>query len=90
MGASRTGATVYMEPASLLDLNNAVMRLQSAEEEAELAVLGRLSSLLAEESPRVKQVLLDRHPQSPPPLCPCNFPTSGSEVPCTICCQRRQ
>lgn len=58
MGASRTGATVYMEPATLLDLNNAVTRLQSAEEQAEYAVLSRLTDSLADQATQVNQACL--------------------------------
>ena len=56
MGSSRTGATMYMEPANLIDLNNAVIQLQSQEEAAELAVLQRLSQSLAREASKVDQV----------------------------------
>ena len=57
MGTSRTGATIYMEPATLLELNNAVTRLQAQEEEAEHAVLTRLTHLLAKESTYLSQVI---------------------------------
>ena len=56
MGSSRTGATVYMEPANLMDLNNSVIQLQSQEAEAEQAVLRRLSQALASEANTVDQV----------------------------------
>ncbi len=56
MGSSRTGATIYMEPATLMDLNNAVIRLQNQEEAAENAVLQRLSESLAKEAGRVDEV----------------------------------
>lgn len=56
MGSSRTGATMYMEPATLIDLNNRVIQLQSQEEEAERAVLQRLSQSLAQQAKKVNQV----------------------------------
>lgn len=56
MGSSRTGATMYMEPANLMDLNNAVIQLQGQEEAAEQAVLQHLSQSLAKEANRVDKV----------------------------------
>ena len=56
MGSSRTGATMYMEPANLMDLNNLVIQLQGQETAAEQAVLQRLSQALAKEADKVDQV----------------------------------
>lgn len=56
LGASRTGATVYMEPRNLLELNNAVLRLQNLVEEAENAVLMKLTESVARQADHLEQV----------------------------------
>ena len=56
LGASRTGATLYMEPAPLVDLNNAAARLAAQEGEAELEVLQRLSHSVARHASQLLQV----------------------------------
>ena len=56
LGTSRTGATLYMEPAPLVDLNNAAARLAAQEGEAELAVLQRLSQSVARHASQLLQV----------------------------------
>lgn len=56
LGASKTGATFYMEPAPLIDLNNADARLTSQERRAEEKVLCRLSASVAASSAQILQV----------------------------------
>jgi len=56
LGASKTGATFYMEPAPLIDLNNADARLTSQERRVEEKVLCRLSASVAASSAQILQV----------------------------------
>ncbi|KAF8057679.1 NPC1 [Scenedesmus sp. PABB004] len=57
LGASGTGATLYMEPAELLELNNREALLSEQEAEQELAVLAGLSCLLAQRAPGLQALL---------------------------------
>jgi dsDNA-specific endonuclease/ATPase MutS2 len=61
LGSSKTGATFYMEPAPLIELNNADARLTSQERQAEERVLRRLSASVAASSPQILQVKLQDH-----------------------------
>ena len=57
LGASASGATVYMEPAPAVDLNNRETELAAREAEQAAAVLARLSGLLAQRAPQLQALL---------------------------------
>lgn len=57
LGASASGATVYMEPAPAVELNNLETELAAREEEQVVAVLARLSGLLSARSPQLASLL---------------------------------
>lgn len=50
LATSQTGATLYMEPKPVVELNNLAAELQAAEEAEELVVLTMLTQILAEYS----------------------------------------
>jgi DNA mismatch repair protein MutS2 len=56
-GESASGATVYVEPDSVVDLNNQLLRHQAEEERAVRAVLRELTSRFAVQSVALKQAL---------------------------------
>ena len=56
LGASKTGATFYMEPAPLIRLNDEDARLTAREAAVERRVLARLSGLVAACSQQILQV----------------------------------
>ena len=58
LGSSRSGATVYMQPAPLVELNNTYSRLSDSVEEAERQVLSHLSQEVAKNSSRLLKVRL--------------------------------
>jgi len=68
LGASKTGATFYMEPAPLIDLNNADARLTAQEARVEQRVLRRLSDSVAACSEQILQVVICCLPPGVPPL----------------------
>lgn len=59
LNASSSGATYFMEPKDVVDLNNKEVRLANAEKDEEHAILSLLSAEIAESAAEVKD-LLDR------------------------------
>ncbi|GBF98707.1 endonuclease [Raphidocelis subcapitata] len=57
LGASTSGATVYMEPAGAVELNNRETELAGRERELEVAVLARLSAALGRRGPQLAALL---------------------------------
>ena len=57
LGASSSGATVYMEPAPAVELNNREIELAAREEEQETLVLAGLSALLASRAQQLSSML---------------------------------
>jgi DNA mismatch repair protein MutS2 len=51
------GATAYIEPAPAVDLNNREIELAAREEEAEAAVMARLSAMLAGRAPQLASLV---------------------------------
>ncbi|KAI8474386.1 MAG: hypothetical protein J3K34DRAFT_139599, partial [Monoraphidium minutum] len=57
LGASSSGATVYLEPAPAVELNNMETELAGREGEQEAAVMAQLSALLARRAPQLRALL---------------------------------
>eukprot|EP00899_Mesostigma_viride_P023202 jgi/Mesvir1/4066/Mv15839-RA.2 len=57
LDTSKSAATAFVEPASVIPLNNAMRALYSAEKAEEAAVLKGLSEMLAEQATPVRRVL---------------------------------
>ncbi|KAF6262465.1 hypothetical protein COO60DRAFT_628397 [Scenedesmus sp. NREL 46B-D3] len=57
LGASQTGATLYMEPPEVLELNNKEALLAEQQEQQELAVMAALSQLLVQRGPALQELL---------------------------------
>uniref|UniRef100_A0A383W1M4 DNA mismatch repair proteins mutS family domain-containing protein n=1 Tax=Tetradesmus obliquus TaxID=3088 RepID=A0A383W1M4_TETOB len=57
LGASQTGATLYMEPPQVLELNNREALLAEQQEQQELAVLAGLSQLLVARGAALQELL---------------------------------
>eukprot|EP00253_Pinus_taeda_P029697 PITA_29697 len=57
LDVSSSGATYFMEPKDVLDLNNMEVQLAAAERTEELAILERLSSRIACEAVNIKNML---------------------------------
>src|SRR5205807_9142206 len=56
-GESASGATVYVEPASVVELNNQLLHIQAEEERAVRRILRQLTERLAAQSVAVEQAL---------------------------------
>jgi DNA mismatch repair protein MutS2 len=54
---SASGATVFIEPLSVVELNNAWRELQIEEEQEIHRILARLSGLIAEQAPEIRQTV---------------------------------
>ena len=57
LGSSRSGATVYMQPEPLVELNNTYSSLVDQVEEAEIKVLTRLAELVERHSSGLMKVI---------------------------------
>src|SRR6185436_19191795 len=53
-GTSSSGATVFMEPLAVLELNNELVRLHEAEFQEVLRILAELTDLIQESAPQLR------------------------------------
>ena len=53
-GTSSSGATVFMEPLAVLELNNELVRLQEAEFQEVIRILAELTDLIQESAPQLE------------------------------------
>jgi DNA mismatch repair protein MutS2 len=53
-GTSSSGATVFMEPLAVLELNNELVRLQQAEFQEVIRILAELTDLIQESAPQLQ------------------------------------
>lgn len=58
LASSSTGATLYMEPADAVPLNNAEAVLEAAEQQEEAAIAQALSSAIRDHAKLLWQVLI--------------------------------